>query len=163
MAHGILKARAFRAAFWKYDYEKGKELFHKLMASGDDSTLTLWGLAYCYHGMEKDDEAIKYANRVLENEPNHFHILMLLAGIYSNKQDHENTISYVERGLANQPPAPGPFPIWIEKMIKITGPEKMGKKLKEDWEMEPEDRDWIKWAKEYKEWYENEYKNKNVT
>jgi tetratricopeptide (TPR) repeat protein len=142
----------------KGDYHRGIDVCKEILDAGENSAEPFYWISYSYKSLDDIDNAVIYAEKALWRDPNHFHALLLLSSIYESKNDYEKAYEYVCRALANPPAPPQPPPKWFDRLMKmflvIAGRRSMENELKENYIMEREDREWLNWAKEFKEWYE---------
>ncbi|HWR57730.1 MAG TPA: hypothetical protein VN328_02475 [Thermodesulfovibrionales bacterium] len=142
------------------DYNRAIDICKELVDAGETSAEPFYWISYSYKSMDDLDNAISYSEKALWRNPNHFHTLLLLSSIYESKKDYERTYDYVKKALANPPPPPPRPPKWFNRLMKIyltiIRRRSMESELIDMCQMEPEDREWLDWAKKFKEWYESE-------
>ena len=118
-------------------------------------------IAKCYEWKGEPEKAIEYAEKKLAIEPNDFEMLMLYARYWNNKEDDEMTYKYVCRVVENPPEPFEGIPDWGFRLLKpfelflkrFKGIEAKARKDFSDDEINREEN--LKWAGDFKEWYES--------
>ena len=90
-------------AVGRSDYATAIRCLHEGMAANGENTHDLGMIAYCYHWMGSDQEALDYGTRVLVRDPCDPDMLRLVAHIYQNRGDDERAYLYLCRALENPP------------------------------------------------------------
>jgi len=141
------------------DYDTAIEIYKGKVEENETDSFALSMLAHCYEWKKDMESAIEYANRVLGVVPTDFSMLLLAARYWSRQTDNDRTYHYACRALEH-PPEPSPeipqWNFWILKPLSVFPKfRNFEKKAKKDMARhEMKDKDNLKWAKEYKEWYE---------
>ena len=140
------------------NYDLAIEEYKKILETNEKDQFALTMLAHCYE--QKDDKisALNYASRVLEQDPNDFEMLMLSARFWSELGDEDRSYNYACRVIENAPQS-YELPAWVLKILKALSKfnkfRGLENKAKTDWSNhEHYKKDSLKWAKQYKAWYE---------
>lgn len=145
------------------DYDTAIDIYKKEQQKNNKETyaVSIKGIAQCYEWKGDLENAIEYANKMLSLDPNDSEMLMLAARYWFNNQNEEMTYKYVCKVIAN-PPEPieqipkwtfwiiKPFSLFFKNLRKI---EKKSESIFSDHEQKNKER--VKWAMEYKNWYES--------
>jgi tetratricopeptide (TPR) repeat protein len=142
------------------DYDKAIAIYKKGLAENEKETALAKGIAQCYGWKGDLDSAMEYADMVLALEPNDHEMLMLSARYWSDKEDLDMTYKFVCRILENPPEQIEKVSRWVFGVIKplslvlknFRGIEEKSKRAFEDAKRKREAR--LKWARDFKEWYE---------
>ena len=142
------------------DYDKAIAIYKKGLAENEKETALAKSIAQCYGWKGDLDSAIEYADMVLAVEPNDHEMLMLSARYWSDKENLEMTYKFVCRLLENPPEQIEKVSRWVFGIIKpfslvfknFRGIEEKSKRAFEDAKRKREAR--LKWARDFKEWYE---------
>lgn len=120
----------------------------------------LWVLAEEYGRQDEIEMAVDYAKRSLEKDPNSFNTLKLIATCRAGQNKEHEAYEYICRAIQNVPKDEkvGKFNFIIMRFLgKLPWfPYNAEDKLR-SYELFSNDEksNWLKWANDYKVWYEN--------
>ena len=142
------------------DYDKAIAIYKKGLGGDEKDAPLIKNIAQCYSWKGDLDGAKGYAEMVLAVEPNDHEMLMILARYWAGKEDLEMTYKLVCRVLENPPEQIEKVSRWVFGIIKplslfsknLKGVEEKSKRAFEEAKRKSEAR--IKWARDFKEWYE---------
>ena len=149
-------------AVGRSDYATAIRCLHEGMAANGENTHDLGMIAYCYHWMGSDQEALDYGTRVLVRDPCDPDMLRLVAHIYQNRGDDERAYLYLCRALENPPKPLEDIPrffmaVWRVLSILIPRLKKKADPDKSLHRFNIRQQDWQASAEDWKEWYEKKY------
>ena len=131
---------------------------------GKQDTVAQSILAVSYFEMGDEEKALHHGTQVLNVDPYNVFMLKLLVPIYFRRGEHPIVYGYVQRALSRLPDEQAEKIMaqgakWIGKVLQMFRmvpklrdlSRKVGQSRKEYLDGESE---WLKWAHEYKKWYE---------
>ena len=149
------KSIAIGKATGKGEWQKVLEL-----AEEDDYTL----IALAYERLEDIEKAKKYYHLALKEKEYDLQSLQQISMIYASEKNYNEAYRYIQRGLKlvkyENNYGMKFFSFLIDILKKVLHPSysfrNMRKDIKEDIE---HSNDWIRWALEYRNWYEKNIQN----
>lgn len=171
MASGKLENNKLRPFSIAFSRMIGQQEFDRAIdylrsgLKGDASDLSsLEMIAHCHHWSGSETEAITACLAALDYDPNSFAMHALLAPLLSEKGEHESAAMHVRRGLENYPEPLPEIPNFILSTFKLLS--RFAPKLSDAGpnvaleQIEAEHRAWLDWAKDYLDWYDKTYDDK---
>ena len=151
------------AAMGDGDYDTAITIYEREIQENNKETyaVSIKAIAQCYGWKGDLESAIEYADKALTLDPDDFQMLMLAARYWHDKQNEEMTYKYICKVIENPPTEEEQIPqfvFWIMKPFALffKNLRNIEKKAKNAFdESEQKNKEWIEWAKEYKNWYES--------
>lgn len=152
----IKMMRAYAAGDYPYAIEAARQVLSKNKVG----ISALWTIADSYRLQKKYDEAIKFAKKAVALDPRHPDVLQLLSELYFEIGDYRSTYEYVcgtiiileeidsvlggtinaiSRSISSTSAKPGRVNTFHDKLH----------------DERARAEEWVKWAVQFKKWYEN--------
>jgi tetratricopeptide (TPR) repeat protein len=153
------KDTAIARAFGRGDWRKVIELETASLNEEEHKQFSYAMIGMAYENLSEYDNAKQNYAKALEHDQVCEQALEGLSRIYYNEKDYNLTYHYVLKGLHSVKETNYSVPKFIKIMIaiiiKIIRPRRPFKEiLNEAYDMDQTRNKWIKWATEFKEWYE---------
>jgi len=142
----------------------GKGEWHKVIelskdSNDDNKVYCNTMIAYAYEQLKNINMAKKYYYLVLEEDENNLQAIEQLSMIYAKEKNHIEAYKYVEIGLYNSKFDNNYivkfFSFFIDIFKKILHPSYSFRNMRKATKQNTNSpNDWIRWALEYKNWYE---------
>jgi tetratricopeptide (TPR) repeat protein len=145
------------------NYDIAIDIYKKRLEADESDLFALSMIAHCYDWKGDREIALKYANKLLAQDPTNFEMLLLAARYWSHNNNEDQTYSYACRALENVPHSkPDDIPIWVYWLLKFLSIFKRFKRLESrvkesGLKYEKYHKDSIEWAWQYKKWYEEKH------
>ena len=151
------------------DYDTAIEIYTSRIENNGADLISLQMLACCYEWKGDKENTIEYVNKALVADPKSFSMLMIAVRYWLNLNDSDRTYLYVCRVVDNPPIQTPEIPKWIFWILKPLSIFRrfrhFEKNTKKDLsKYDKRDIDDLKWANEYKAWYEKSHgiKQENI-
>jgi tetratricopeptide (TPR) repeat protein len=143
------------------NYDAAIEVYKRMLNENKENYEATFMLAFCYEWTGNLAQAIIYADKFLTRFPNDLQMLLLSARYWAHSGDEERTYRFACRALENSDEKIYRIPKWPFKLLKplslffkkfrgleakATRGEEINRKYKEDQ---------LKWAKQFKAWFES--------
>ena len=145
------------------DYDTAITIYKKEERENNKDTyaVSIKAIAQCYAWKGDLENAFKYANKMLILDQNDSEMLLLAARYWYDKQNEEMTYKYVCKVIKNPPDSIEQIPKWTIWIIKpfslffknLRNIERKFISIVSDHEQK--NKEWVKWAMDYKNWYES--------
>jgi len=154
------KDLAVARAFGRGDWRKVIELETAALSEEEHKQFSYAMIGSAYENLTEFENAKENYAKALGIDGCHQDALEGLSRIYFKEKDYDNTYYYVLKGLHSVEEIDYSIPKFVKILIaifwKITRPTKPFKEMLEETKDIDQNRNkWIKWATEFKEWYEN--------
>lgn len=142
------------------NYDAAIEIYKKKIEADPADYFALSMLAQCYEWQGDRETALEYANKQLAQYPKDFYTLILAARCWSEKDDEDQTYNYACRALENvprsEPKDMSRVAYFIFKLLSVFKKfRKLPSKAKEsNLAFLTHYKESMKWAWQYKQWYE---------
>ncbi len=156
------------AAIGKKEYDDAISICNEMLEADEYDPFALSMIAQCYEWKDDYENALLFASKCLEKNSGDFSMLILAARHWSMKKDEDKTYYYVCRALENRIYYSPVIPGWVNWFIKLLSFFKKYQNIEEKVKMdqinhENRQKEEIKWAMDFKKWYESEKGGKHET
>lgn len=146
-------------AIARRDYRTAIDTLQRDLARRGPDAGSLTMIAQCYEWLGEYEEAIRYADRVLEGMPASPVALKLITRCYRERGDLGRAYACLCRALATPLARPVTAPRWIARLLRALSflPWARRRRLRMRRELRAalrRERDWRRWAQQRKDWYE---------
>ena len=147
------------------DYNTAIKIYTSRLEKDENDLISLQMLACCYEWKDDKERTIEYANKALVVDPNNFSMLMVAARYWLSLNDADRTFLYACRVVDNPPIQVPEIPKWVFCILKPLSIFRRFRHFEKNTKMDlskndERDEDNLKWANEYKVWYEENHENK---
>lgn len=141
------------------DYDAAIAACRKMLDEDAEDYFAVSTLAFCHELKGETGRAVFYADKILARFPNDLDMLLLSARYWSESGDEERTYRFACRAIENSAEETPAIPGWLLWLIKPLTVFRRFRGLEEkavhDSRAHRQYRlDHLKWAHEYKKWYE---------
>jgi tetratricopeptide (TPR) repeat protein len=150
------------------EYNVAIQVLEQALKKDNTDYFAMSMLAQCHEWSDNMDCALDYAQKLLDNEPDNFSMLLLAARHWQRKGNEDRTYLFACKALVNPPPPMPEAPQWLFWLFKPLSliPKFRNFEMSAKSDFEKLDHENIKnliWAEQYKAWYEDKYKTKATT
>jgi tetratricopeptide (TPR) repeat protein len=117
--------------------------------------MALMVLADTYWRGNRPEDALKYALRGLELQPENSHALRIVADVYAKRDEHDLAYPYAKLFISADPPI-NPQATLVSGLLKPFGWIPKIRRIRANVEREDSSySEWMTWSRDYVSWYES--------
>ncbi len=150
------------------DFDTAIQIYKKRIENDETDIVSLKMIANCYCWKDDDENSFYYATKALKIEPEDFNMHFLVAMYWLSRKENKNVYKSVSLALENPPEVISKLPKLTILIVKLIGcifwfKKKNLSKSIDDYcnSYNEENEAKLKWAREFKDWYESNTENMN--